>query len=291
MVSLPRSGDESHGVCTAAPARSATSASLAARRSSTALRAMGHQVIGSDISPDDLSGLDQPADVVFPVLHGQFGESGELQEILERRGIAFVGSDSGASRLGMNKVATKQVWEQAGLPTPPYRVVQRGQAIGEIPGSCVVKAIDSGSSMDVFVCKAPAELPAAAQSAIEQVLLRHPAALIEQFIDGPELTIGILEEQPLAPIRIVPKSRVFRLQRQVSCERHGASFRHGPAAGADAALPRAGATGQRPAGGARSGPRGHDGGRGRQPLSTGDQHPSRFHAQKPVARSGAAGGD
>src|ERR1700683_4064860 len=76
-----------------------------------ALRSMGHQVVGSDISPDDLSALDQPGDVVFPVLHGQFGESGELQEILERRGIPFVGSDSQASRLGMNKVATKQVWE------------------------------------------------------------------------------------------------------------------------------------------------------------------------------------
>jgi len=174
-----------------------------------ALRGMGHQVIGSDISPDDLSALDQPADVVFPVLHGQFGESGELQEILERRGIPFVGSDSRASRLGMNKVATKQVWERAGLPTPPYRVIQRGQAIDQIPGSCVVKAIDSGSSLDVFVCKAPAELPASARSAIEQVLVRHSAALIEQFIDGPELTIGILEEQPLAPIRIVPKSEFF----------------------------------------------------------------------------------
>jgi D-alanine-D-alanine ligase len=174
-----------------------------------ALRSMGHQVLGADIGPDDLSALDQPCDVVFPVLHGQFGESGELQEILERRQIPFVGSDSNASRLGMNKVATKRAWEKAGLPTPAYRVVQRGQPVGEIPGSCVVKAIDSGSSLDVFVCKAPAELPAAAESAIDQVLSRHPAALIEQFIDGPELTVGILEEQPLAPIRIVPKSGFF----------------------------------------------------------------------------------
>jgi D-alanine-D-alanine ligase len=174
-----------------------------------ALRSMGHQVFSSDISPDDLTALDRPADVVFPVLHGAFGESGELQEILERRGIPFVGSDSMASRLGMNKVAAKQIWQKAGLPTPPYRIVQRGETIGELPGSCVVKAIDSGSSIDVFVCKAPAELPAAARSAVEQVLLRHPAAMIEQFIDGPELTVGILEEQPLAPIRIVPKGEFF----------------------------------------------------------------------------------
>ena len=61
------------------------------------LKSMGHEVFGSDVSPADLSGLDHPADVVFPVLHGQFGESGELQEILEQRGIAFVGSGSKAS--------------------------------------------------------------------------------------------------------------------------------------------------------------------------------------------------
>src|SRR5438477_12487132 len=87
------------------------------------LKSMGHEVFGSDISPSNLSGLDHPADVIFPVLHGQFGESGELQEILEQRGLPFVGSGSKASRLGMDKVAAKKAWEKAGLPTPPYRVV------------------------------------------------------------------------------------------------------------------------------------------------------------------------
>src|SRR5947207_13326122 len=122
----------------------------------------GHEVFPSDISPDDLSGLDRPADVIFPVLHGQFGESGELQEILESRGLPFVGSGSKASRLGMDKVATKRAWEAVGLPTPPYRVVKKGDAIPSVEGSCVVKAIDSGSSIDVFLCKAPAEAPAEA---------------------------------------------------------------------------------------------------------------------------------
>ncbi len=176
------------------------------------LRSVGHTVFESDISPENLSGLEHPAEVIFPVLHGQFGESGELQEILEQRNLAFVGSGSQASRLGMNKVETKKAWEKAGLPTPAYRVVERGQNIGEIPGSCVVKAIDSGSSIDVYLCKAPAELPAQAKQAIEQVLKRHPAALLEQFIDGVELTVGVLEEKPLAPIRIVPKGEFFDFQ-------------------------------------------------------------------------------
>ena len=174
------------------------------------LKSMDHEVFGSDVSPKDLSGLNHPADVIFPVLHGQFGESGELQEILEERGLAFVGSGSQASRLGMDKVKTKQAWEKAGLPTPRYRVItSEDRPFPEVDYSCVVKAVDSGSSIDVFVCKAAAELPARAREAMEHVVSRHGRALVEQFIDGPELTVGLLEEKPLAPIRIVPKRSFF----------------------------------------------------------------------------------
>jgi len=177
------------------------------------LREVGHEVFESDISPSDLSGLGRAADVVFPVLHGAWGESGELQEILEQRGIPFVGSGSMASRLGMDKAATKRAWEAAGLPTPPYRVIKAGEDVGEVPTSCVVKAIDSGSSIDVYVCKAPAERSAAAASnAIATILAKHGRVLVEQYIDGPELTVGLLEERPLAPIRIVAKGEFFDYQ-------------------------------------------------------------------------------
>src|SRR5688500_16601891 len=93
------------------------------------LREMGHDVFESDVSPTNLAGLDKPADVIFPVLHGSFGESGELQEILEARGLPFVGSGSKASRLGMDKSATKVAWEKEGLPTPPYVTVNRGEPL------------------------------------------------------------------------------------------------------------------------------------------------------------------
>jgi D-alanine-D-alanine ligase len=174
------------------------------------LRSMGHTVFPSDVSPTELSGLDRSADVIFPVLHGEFGESGELQEILESRRLPFVGSGSAASRLGMDKVATKQAWEAAGLPTPRYKVIRRGEPIGDIPESCVVKAVGSGSSIDVYVCKSAAEgTPTGSREAIKKVLASHERCLVEQFIDGPELTIGLLEEEPLAPIRIVPKREFF----------------------------------------------------------------------------------
>jgi D-alanine-D-alanine ligase len=110
----------------------------------------------------------------------------------------------------MDKLATKHAWEAAGLPTPRYRVIRRGEPVGEIADACVVKAISSGSSIDVYVCKAtPEASPVGAREAIDRVLARHDRVLVEQFISGPELTIGLLEEQPLAPIRIVPKSEFF----------------------------------------------------------------------------------
>src|SRR4051812_29511990 len=82
------------------------------------LQSMGHEVFGSDVSPEDLSGLDRPADVIFPVLHGQFGESGELQEILEQRRLPFVGSGSAAARLGGKKGHTQGAWGDGGPPKP-----------------------------------------------------------------------------------------------------------------------------------------------------------------------------
>src|SRR5688500_8564727 len=170
-----------------------------------ALRSVGHDVFASDVSPADLSGLDHPCDVVFPVLHGEFGESGELQEILEQRGIPFVGSGSMASKLGMDKVAAKCAWQNAGLPTPAWEVVTRPAPATTLPPPCVVKPVDSGSSIEVNICKAQLD----ADLACERVLEHHLDALVEQFIDGPELTVGLLEEEPLDPIRIVVKREFF----------------------------------------------------------------------------------
>jgi D-alanine-D-alanine ligase len=174
------------------------------------LRQAGHSVYESDIAPDHLAGLDQtahPADVIFPVLHGSFGEDGQVQQILEQRKLPFVGSGSEASRLGMDKAATKQAWHAAGLPTPPYAVLTRQTQSQwtRIGAPCAVKALASGSSIDVFICKTTE----AAQQAIDAILAHHAEVLIEKFIQGPELTVGLLEEQPLAPIRIVAKRAFF----------------------------------------------------------------------------------
>jgi D-alanine-D-alanine ligase len=168
------------------------------------LREAGHTVFESDVSPENLAGLDHPADVIFPVLHGEFGEDGQLQAILEERRLPFVGSGSSASRIGIDKAATKKVWASAGLPTPPYELLKRGQS-RTIQSPCAVKALGSGSSIDVFICQNEQET----NQAVEKILARHPHVLIEKFIKGPELTVGLIEEQPLDPIRIIPKGKFF----------------------------------------------------------------------------------
>jgi D-alanine-D-alanine ligase len=166
-------------------------------------------VFASDVSPTDLSGLDQPADVIFPVLHGEFGESGELQEILEQRKLPFVGSGSKASKIGIDKAETKKAWEAVGLPTPQWQYYNANdydwKAVVRIGAPCVVKALGSGSSIDVIICKTLDE----ARAACNKLTAKHRSVLVEQYIKGPELTVGLLEEKPLAPIRIVPKSEFF----------------------------------------------------------------------------------
>jgi D-alanine-D-alanine ligase len=83
-------------------------------------------------------------------------------------------------------------------------VIERGGKTS-IAAPCAVKALDSGSSIDVFIC----ENEAKKQAAIDAVLAKHPRVLVEKFIKGPELTVGLLEEKALAPIRIVPKRAFF----------------------------------------------------------------------------------
>ena len=174
------------------------------RAVAAALKAAGHHVHFADVQPEDLSALDVPADVVFPVLHGAWGESGELQEILEARGVPFVGSGSAASRLGMDKIATKRAWQAAGLPTPPFRLVE-APVIRTAPGPCVVKPVAGGSSIDTFLRKdAAPEEPTDIEGPVSYLVAKYGRCMVEQFVDGYELTVGILFDRALPPIWIDP---------------------------------------------------------------------------------------
>jgi len=186
-----------------------------------ALRDWGHTVYERDIAPDDLSALDDAkklgVQVVFPVLHGPWGEGGPMQAILEEQGFAYVGCKEQAARLCMDKWATKQKLQDAGLPTAEAELIKQGEK-RLIPSPCVVKALDEGSSYGLAVCQTEEQ----ADAAVAKLFEEHDRLMIETFVAGKELTVGVVEgldtesasETPappttLPPIHIVPAAAFY----------------------------------------------------------------------------------
>jgi D-alanine-D-alanine ligase len=165
-----------------------------------ALMQRGHQVFVADIGPDMLDALDHEADVVFPALHGTFGEDGTIQRIMEERGICFVGSGSQASATAIDKVATKMAAAEVGVPTPDYEVVTP-PARPRLSVPVVVKPIAQGSSVATTIVREASKL----DEAVAAVAGVYGQALVEQFVPGDELTIGFLGNRTLPPIRIRPR--------------------------------------------------------------------------------------
>jgi D-alanine-D-alanine ligase len=173
-----------------------------------ALERCGHEVRRRDIGPRDVSALDEDdIDAVFIALHGEFGESGEVQQLCEDRSLPYTGSDPVASRIAMDKAASKQRFRRCGLATPDWMILenfhapkQRNLWLAEIEPPAVVKPVNGGSSVDVTIA-----LDAAARDeALDELLDAYHRALVERFVPGRELTVGILGEQALPLMEIVP---------------------------------------------------------------------------------------
>ena len=173
-----------------------------------ALRQAGHMVLERDLTPADLSALDDfadwPGDAIFPVLHGPWGEGGGLQRLLDDRSLPYVGSRAAAAALCIDKARTKRVLVQHGLPTPPFEQLGPDEA-PTLPLPLVVKALCEGSSFEMAICHDAAQLDAA----MADLFQRHEQLLFEQFVAGKELTVGVLGPpgapcQALPPIQIVP---------------------------------------------------------------------------------------
>lgn len=170
-----------------------------------ALRRRGHQVHVADIGPEQLDALDHPADVVFPALHGTFGEDGTVQHLLAARGLRFVGSDARASAIAIDKAATKARVAAAGIPTPRYEVWDASDLAAKsapgLPLPVIVKPVDQGSSVGTTIVRDQVEfLPA-----VRLTTTTFGRALVEEFIVGRELTVGIIGDQALPPICVRPK--------------------------------------------------------------------------------------
>ena len=170
--------------------------------------------------PEGLAHLrDWPADVVMPVLHGRFGEDGTLQACLAAVGLPFVGSDARGSMLAFDKVRAKEVYLQHGLPTPDYEVVRAADMPGQAAAHVrrweerfgfplILKDPLGGSSLEVRKVGDDGEALAAAQ---ELMAGGADRILVEAFVAGRELTVGVLEDRdgphPLPVVEIRPRGR------------------------------------------------------------------------------------
>ncbi len=179
-----------------------------------ALREAGHDVREADIGPGDLAALDDfaawPGDVVFPVLHGKWGEGGPLQEILDERRLPYVGCPAPAARLCIDKHRTKLVLEQHHIDTPAFELLAPGQP-ATLPPPVVVKVPEEGSSIGLAICHDQA----ARDHALYELRDLANKLLVEQFIPGAEVTVGVISSADgksitaLPPIHIVPATSFY----------------------------------------------------------------------------------
>ena len=146
-------------------------------------------------------------DVVFLALHGGTGEDGTLQALLDLTGIPYVGSGHRASAMAMDKDVSKHLFRAAGVPTPDWLMAPVGPAevAWKLGYPAVVKPNKQGSTVGLTIVREPSELPAAVAEA-----LRHDdEVMVETFVPGRELTVGILDDQPLAVGEIIPRGEIF----------------------------------------------------------------------------------
>jgi len=148
-------------------------------------------------------------DRVFNILHGRGGEDGLLQGALEALRMPYTGSGVLGSALTMDKVRTKRVWQALDIPTPRFAVLHPGDdvaaAIALVGFPAIVKPSHEGSSVGVTRVHKREDLAAA----IEHAARYDGELLVEQLIEGPELTVGILDGEALPSIRIVPMGEFY----------------------------------------------------------------------------------
>jgi D-alanine-D-alanine ligase len=170
---------------------------------SKALRSLGAAVVDVDVR-DDHFALPKDVDLAFITIHGTFGEDGQLQKILEDRGVAYTGDGVEESRTAFDKILSKEKFREHNITTPEWEVIEAGQR-PTISIPLVVKPARQGSTVGVVIVKNDSELDAALVEAGNY----DRKLLIEKFVSGRELTIGVLGDQALPILEIIPKGGFY----------------------------------------------------------------------------------
>jgi D-alanine-D-alanine ligase len=175
-----------------------------------ALLAQGYDAVAIDVGRDLPAILvSEGVEVAFIALHGCYGEDGCVQGLLELMQIPYTGSGVLASALAMHKLYSKQAFTAAGILTAPFHHFRRGDQVRLDQLSfglpLVVKPVQEGSSVGVSIVRQVSQL----EAAVELAFRHDNEILVEQYIKGQEVQVGILEDQPIGAIEIVPKNEFY----------------------------------------------------------------------------------
>lgn len=163
-----------------------------------ALQAAGANIVEIDVTTPEIE-LPESVDLAFNIIHGTFGEDGQIQSLLQTRGIPYTGEGIDGSRTAFDKILSKEAFDRAGVPTSNWEKIRRGGS-PSLPLPYVVKAPRQGSSVGVHIIQDATSLPAA----LEDCFQYGDEVLIESFFKGRELTVGILGGKALPVVEIVP---------------------------------------------------------------------------------------
>lgn len=155
----------------------------------------GDHLIGKNVIE-----LCKYADLVFMGLHGSVGENGKVQALFDLLGIKYTGCNYEGSMLAMNKLLTKQLLDKNGVLTPKWISYDKNTNLDDIKLPCVVKLVDSGSSVGVYIIENKDELV----KRIGELNKDNNKIIIEEYIRGREFSIGVLGNLVLPPIEIIP---------------------------------------------------------------------------------------
>lgn len=177
-----------------------------------ALRGLGYEAFPVE-ADEKLAGrlAEERIEVAFNGLHGRLGEDGAVQGLLEMMRIPYTGSGVLASALAMDKAVSRKIFLQNGLPVPRHIILNRVREKTVDPGQLpfpfpiVVKPSQEGSSVGVTIVQEPENIP----QALEKAFAYGEEILLEEYIRGREIQVGILDDVPLGSIEIVPKVQFY----------------------------------------------------------------------------------
>ncbi len=186
----------------------------------SALRSICREVVEVDVTGNDVTMPDQ-CDMAFNVVHGTFGEDGQIQRILDQQSVLYTGEGVEASEAAFDKTISKGLFTAAGVATPHYALRRPGQQL-EFKLPCVIKAPRQGSSVGVFIAKDEAS----AAEALREVAKLDKVILLEEFVTGRELTVGVLGRSPLPVIEIIPQDGFYDFRNKYPFLKPGGGAQH-----------------------------------------------------------------